>query len=399
MEHADVVIVGGAAMGSSVACHLRADPAFGGRVVVIDKDMTYARSASALSAASIRQQFSSPVNIRISLHGAAFLRAVGTHLAVDVDVPDVGLKEGGYLYLAASEAGAATLAANHAVQTGEGADIALMDAAALKRRFPWLNADDLTVATWGRTGEGWFDGWALLQAFRKKARALGAEYRTGEVTALERSGDRIVAVRLADGSRIACGTVVNCAGADARRLAATAGVAIPVYAKKRCVFTFTCKADLRDCPLIVDTTGVWTRPEGHPTAEGRMFLSGFSPDDLDETDASADFEVDWSIFEETIWPALAHRVPAFEAIRPGRAWAGHYDMNLLDRNAIVGPAGEVENLILANGFSGHGLQQSPAIGRGVAEWIAHRRYVTLDLGDLGYARIAAGRPLVEANVI
>jgi FAD-dependent oxidoreductase domain-containing protein 1 len=400
LEQADVVIVGGAAMGSSVACHLRADPAFAGRVVVIEKDPTYGRSASALSAASIRQQFSTLVNIRISLYGIAFLRGIGERLAVDGEAPEIGLIEGGYLYLAGSEAGAATLATNHALQAREGADIVLMDRDALAGRYPWLTTDDLKAGSWGRSGEGWFDGWGLLQAFRRKARKLGAEYRSGEVASLERRADRVVAVVLADGSRIACGTVVNCAGSDGGRIAATAGVDIPVVAKMRYVFTFTCKGAVADCPLMIDTTGVYVRPEGHGTAEGQTFICGASPPPEAAPEWTGDCEtVDWSFFEETVWPALAHRVPAFEAIRPGRAWAGPYDMNLMDHNAIVGPAGEVANLILANGFSGHGLQQSPAVGRGIAELIVDGRYRTLDLADLGYERVAAGRPLVEANVI
>ena len=392
----DIVIAGGAAMGSSVAYHLLSDPGFQGRVLVIEKDPTYQRSASALSAASIRQQFSSPVNIRISLYGIDFLRKIGERLAVDGDVPELGLREGGYLYCATS-AGASVLAENHLVQTQEGADIVLMDPGELQARFPWLRVEDLAAGTWGRTGEGWFDGWGLLQAFRRKAKSLGAEYRQGEVTAVERDGDRVVAVRLSDGSRIACGTLVNCAGAGGQDIAAMAGVSIPVRAKRRYVFTFTCREQIENCPLLIDTTGTYVRPEG----EG--FICGASPDAADDPDwvdnDPATQDVDWSFFEERVWPALAHRVPAFESIRPGRAWAGPYDMNLLDHNAIVGPAGEVSNLLLCNGFSGHGLQQSPAVGRALAELIIHGRYVTLDLSDLGYDRILANRPLIERNVI
>ncbi len=392
---ADVVIVGGAAMGSSVAYHLLADPAFRGRVLVVEKDTTYRLSASALSAASIRQQFSSAVNIRISLFGIAFLRAVGEHLAVGDERPEIGLREGGYLYCA-TPAGAAILEENHAIQRQEGADILLLDPAALRERFPWLNADDLAAGSWGRSGEGWFDGWGLLQAFRRKARSLGAEYVAGEVAALDREGGRIAGLRLKDGTRIACGALVNCAGSGGPALARLAGLDIPVQAKRRYVFTFTCRERIADCPLLIDPSGVYVRPEG----EG--FICGASPgpdEDPDWRDDDPAFqEVDHAFFEEVVWPALAHRVPAFEAIRTGRAWAGPYDMCVFDHNAIVGPAGP-DNFYLCNGFSGHGLQQSPAVGRGVAELLAHGRYVTLDLSELGFARIAAGRPLVERNVI
>lgn len=389
----DVVIAGGAVIGSSVAWHLASHPGFSGSVLVIEPDSTYQFSASALSAGSIRQQFSQRVNIAISLYGIAFLREIGTRLAVDGEQPDIGLYEGGYLYLG-TEATRSVFEANNADQSALGADIALLDRASLAARFPYLNTDDLAVGSYGVSGEGWFDGYGLMQAFRKAARAKGVEYRQSRVVDIERAGARIVAVMLEDGSRIACGTFVNAAGASgARALTEKAGFPVPVYAKKRSVFAFSCKEKLADHPLLIDTTGVWWRPEG----EG--YITGYSPDEPEALDFSGDFEVDWPIFEEIIWPALAHRIPAFEAIRPGRAWAGHYDMNLLDHNAIVGRLGDLANGYLACGFSGHGLQQSPAVGRGLAELIVDGRYLSLDLGDLGFERIAAKRPLLERNVI
>jgi glycine/D-amino acid oxidase-like deaminating enzyme len=401
-QHPDVVIVGGAAIGSSTACHLASHPGFTGRVTVIEKDPTYRFSASALSAASIRQQFSSAVNIRISLHGIRFLRETGEALAVDGHHPGVDLHEGGYLYLA-SEAGRSVLEANHALQQAEGADILFMGSEELSRRHPWLSLEEIACGSFGQTGEGWFDGWALLQAFRAKARSLGVDYVQGEVARYETAGGRVTAVRLTDGRRIPCDYAVNASGTHGARLAATAGVAIPVKSMTRHVFTFTCRAEMTPFPMLIDASGVYVRPEGRRGAEGQMFICGASPPPerdraWDETDPASQ-DVDWSFFEDNVWPTLAGRVPAFEAIRPGRAWSGPYDMNELDGNAIIGPAIGAPNLMLANGFSGHGLQQSPAVGRGLAEQIIHGRYVTLDLSDLSHERIAAGRPLMEANII
>ena len=393
-EHYDVVIAGGAVMGSSIACHLAADPNFSGRILVIERDRTYASAASALSASSIRQQFSQPVNIRISMAGIEVLRRIEEHLGVEGDTPAIGLHEGGYLYVAHEE-GMRVLEENHQAQAREGADIALLDADALAARFPWLSlADGIVGGSFGLSGEGWFDGYGLMQAFARKARALGVDYRQAEVTDVVRVGARIEAVVLSDGSRIACGSLVNACGAwGARTLAGQCGVPIPVYAKKRSVFSFTCKDRLAGFPLLIDTSGVWCRPEG----EG--YIAGYSPDDDSETDEGRDFEVNWSEYEEVIWPNLAARIPAFEAIRPGRAWAGHYDMCLLDHNAIVGRLGDLANGYIAAGFSGHGLQQSPAVGRGIAELIVHGAYRSLDLSDLGHERIIAGRPLREKNII
>jgi glycine/D-amino acid oxidase-like deaminating enzyme len=401
-QHPEVVIVGGAAIGSSTACHLASDPAFAGRVTVIEKDPTYRFSASALSAASIRQQFSSAVNIRISLHGIRFLRGIGETLAVDGHHPSVDLHEGGYLYLA-SEAGRSVLEANHALQRAEGADILFMESEELARRHPWLSEEGIACASFGQSGEGWFDGWALLQAFRAKARSLGVDYVQGEAAGYETEGGRVIAVRLTDGRRMPCDFAVNASGSHGARLAATAGITIPVKSMTRHVFTFTCKGEMEPFPMLIDASGVYVRPEGKRGAEGQMFICGASPPQerdraWDETDPASQ-DVDWGFFEDTIWPALAERVPAFEAIRPGRAWSGPYDMNGLDGNAIIGPAVGMPNLLLANGFSGHGLQQSPAVGRGLAEKIIHGRYVTLDLSDLGHERIVARRPLMEANII
>ncbi len=392
-ENFDVVIAGGAVMGSSTAYQLALQSAGRLKVLVVEPDPTYQRSASALSAGSIRQQFSQPVNIDISLQGIDFLRNIEQHLSVDGGSVDVGLKEGGYLYLATGE-GAALLREINALQNSRGADIAFYDQAGLSQTFPWLSTDDLAAGSWGRTGEGWFDGYGLCQAFRKKARSLGVIFRQAKVVDVSLSGGRITAARLDDGTEIGCGAFINTAGASgARELSARMGFPIPVYAKKRCVFPFSCQTGLPRFPLLIDTSGVWVRPEG------RDYIAGFSPDDLDAADHGGDFEIDWSIFEEVIWPALVARVPAFESIRPGRAWAGHYDMCLLDHNALVGRVPGLENGYLAAGFSGHGLQQSPAVGRGLAELVIHGGYLSLDLAPLGCERLAENRPLLELNVI
>ncbi|OYX75189.1 MAG: FAD-dependent oxidoreductase [Rhizobiales bacterium 32-66-11] len=387
----DVVIVGGAVSGSSTAFHLAANPDFSGRVLVLEQDPSYQTCASARSAASIRQQYSSPINVAISLYGIAFLREIGARLAVDGDTPDIALREGGYLFLA-SDAGADELAAAHAVQTALGADIALLSPDALAARFPWLNTEGIALGSLGLSGEGWFDGYGLMQAFRRKARSLGVEYRAAKAVKLERVGDRIGAVVLADGTRVACGWAVNAAGAGGADLARTAGIDLPVANKKRMIFTFTCPDAVPGCPLLIDPSGVYVRPEG------TSFLCGTAPPPEHDPD-STDFEVDHALFEDVIWPTLARRIPAFERLRPGRAWAGHYDMNLFDQNAVLGPAPGCTNLLLANGFSGHGLQQSPAVGRGLSELIVHARYVTLDLSPLGYERIAQNAPLVERKVV
>jgi FAD-dependent oxidoreductase domain-containing protein 1 len=390
----DVAIIGGGAIGSSIAFFLASDPTFDGHVTVIERDPTYRQASSALSASSIRQQFSTPENIRMSRFGFAFLADAGTRLAVDGDgasVVDVGLRERGYLYLAAPGREAA-LRELHEVQVAEGADVALLTPPELAARFPWLALDGVALGSLGLHGEGWFDGYGLVQALRRKARSIGVEYRAAEAAGVRIAGARVAAVRLDDGTEIACGALVDAAGPWAREVAALAGIDLPVEARRRSVFHFDARRRLDDCPLVIDTTGVWFRPEG----EG--FIAGASPAEADDL-PGLPLEVDRRQFEDVLWPALAARVPAFEAIKVTRAWAGYYEVNTFDHNALLGPAPGLANFYLANGFSGHGIQQAPAVGRAIAELIVHGRYVSLDLSIFGYERIAAGRPVIEKNVI
>ena len=386
----DVVIIGGAAHGASAAYHLAAS-GFGGRVVLIEKDPAFRYAATALSAGSIRQQFSTAINIEISLYGVEFLKNIGTLLAVDGERPEIGLHERGYLFLA-TEAGAATLRRNHALQTKLAADILYLDKAGLADRFPYVAAADIAAGCWGRTGEGWFDGYALMQALRRKARALGVELRTGEVAAIEEAGGRATGVRLGDGTRMAAGAVIVTAGTGTPALVEALGVPLPVATRKRFVFSFACRTPMPGFPMLIDPSGLYVRPEGN------IYISGSAPPP-DKEPPATDFEVDHGFFEETMWPILAARVPAFAEIKPGRAWAGHYDMNLFDHNAIVGALPGIADLLIATGFSGHGLQQAPAVGRGLAELVMNGRYLTLDLSPLGYQRVATGQPLREENVV
>jgi FAD-dependent oxidoreductase domain-containing protein 1 len=387
-ERFDVVIVGGAAVGSAVAYFLTHDLGFAGTVAVIERDPTYARASTNLSAAAIRQQFSTPENIRMSRFGIAFFDGLKLRFGRDASV---GFRAGGYLLLA-SAAGRGVMAANHAVQQAEGADIDLMDAPQLQASFPWLETSDLAAGAFGRSGEGWFDAHSLLDLLRRGARERGAVYVHGEVVGIERRRSHVDAVTLADGRRIACGIMVNAAGPQAGDVAALAGLKLPVEPRKRCVFVVACRADLATMPLVIDATGVWVRPEG------TSFICGVSPPDDADPRADGDFEVDYALFDETVWPALAHRVPAMEALKLLRAWAGHYDFNAFDQNGVIGAHPQVTNFIFANGFSGHGLQHAPATGRAVAELIVHGRFASFDLTRFGYERLAAGRPLREANV-
>jgi glycine/D-amino acid oxidase-like deaminating enzyme len=384
-----VVVIGGGAIGSSIAWWLTLEP--GVSVTVVERDPTYARASSALSASSIRQQFSTPVNIEIGRFGIEFLRGIGRHLAVDGEAPDIGLCEPGYLFLA-SEAGLDILRDNHRIQREHGADVALLSTGELGTRFPWLSTEGLAAGSLGLSGEGWFDGYGLLRAFRRAAIAGGARYLAGEVVSAERQGDRVTATGLADGTRLEADIFVNAAGPWAGEVAAMLGIELPVVPRVRSVFVLDCPEPLPGCPLVIDSSGVWLRPEG------RYFITGISPPAERDPDG-APLEVDHALFEDVIWPILATRVPALERLRVVNSWAGYYEYNTVDQNGLIGRHPALENAYFANGFSGHGIQQSPAVGRGVAELIRYGEYRTLDMSVLGVERLVEGRKVVERNVV
>lgn len=396
----DVVIVGGAVIGSAVAYFLAANPDFGGSVLVAERDPSYARSATALSSSSIRTQFSNAVNVRISQFGAAFIRAFPETMGVGGARPDLHFHEAGYLFLAATAAQERTLRENHAVQRACGADVVLWDQGELAAAFPHLRVADLRLASYGRSGEGWFDNTGIMYGFRAKARALGAEYVADEVVGIARDGGRVTSVTLKSGARVAAGAVVNASGARAALTARMAGLDLPVEPRKRTTFVFDCarspegsaRVNRGRLPLVIDHDGVFCRPEG------RFFLAGCRPRDDPAVDWD-DFEPRWAEFDELIWPSIAARAPAFEAVKVLNRWAGHYDFNTLDHNLIVGRDPVVANFIHASGFSGHGLQQSPAVGRAVSELIAYGGYRSIDFSEVGYERVAANRPFLEKTVI
>jgi glycine/D-amino acid oxidase-like deaminating enzyme len=387
-----VVIVGGGAIGSSIAYHLAAHPRFAGGVTVVERDPTYARAASALSASSIRQQFSTPLNIALSQAGLAFLGEAGRLLAVDGEGPALGLRTPGYLFLATA-AGRDALIENHAVQRAAGAEVALLDPAALAARFSWLSTGGVVAGVLGLKGEGWFDGPALLAAFRRRARSLGVTYVARDAVGFERAGAAVRGVCLSDGGVLPCDVAVNAAGPWSARVAGWLGIDLPVRARRRMVFVLACRDTLPGCPLVVDPTGVWFRPEG------AGFICGRSPDEGEPDPDEPPLEVDEAEFTERMWPVLADRVPAFEAVKITGSWAGYYELNLFDGNAVVGPHPDFPNFLFATGFSGHGIQHAPGIGRGVAELIATGGYTTLDLSPLDFRRIPEGRRLVERNIV
>jgi glycine/D-amino acid oxidase-like deaminating enzyme len=391
----DVVIVGGAMLGSSVAWFLASNPDFKGSVLVVERDPSYEFSATAHTNSCIRQQFSAAINVKISQFGADFVRNFRTYMGGDDRVPQPVLQSFGYMYLADTQAFADSLKAAQTVQAACGAGTRHMSRDDIAAAYPFYQLDDIIAGNHNLIDEGYFDGGTLFDWWKRSARERGVEYCTNEVVAMAKNaaGTRIDSVTLKGGAVISCGTVVNCAGTRGGLTSRMAGIEIPVEPRKRFTFIFAAEQRLdRDLPLTIDPSGV------HVRTDGLYYMAGCPPHDDPAVDAD-DFAMDHSIWQDKVWPAIATRIPQFEAIKLINAWAGHYDYNTLDQNAILGPHTTVANFMFCNGFSGHGFQQSPAMGRGLSELITYGRFRTLDLSPFGFSRIDHGAPFLETAVI
>ncbi len=388
----DVVIVGGAIHGAALAWFLTDSPAFQGRILVVERDPTYEFASTSHTNSCIRQQFSTEINVRISQFGGEFIHDFAARLG-DERVPEIVLQSFGYLYLADSEAGAMALRAAQRVQAACGAATRHMSVDRIAAEYPFYALDDIVAGNHNPVDEGYFDGATMFDWWKRLGRERGVEYVANEVVAMTRGAGRIDAVTLKSGERIAAGWVVNASGPRAALTAAMAGIELPVEPRKRFSFIFDAARPLdQPLPLTIDPSGV------HMRSDGAHYLAGCPPDDDGPVDVT-DFTPDHQLWEEKVWPAIARRVPQFDALRLLNSWVGHYAYNALDQNAIVGAHPEIGNFIFVNGFSGHGLQQSPAIGRGVAELIGYGEYRSLDLTPFGYERVVTGEAFKEQAII
>ncbi|NXU35097.1 FXRD1 protein, partial [Drymodes brunneopygia] len=443
-DEADVVVVGGGVMGWSVAYWLKVLEGWwwqhGMKVLVVERDPMYSRASTVLSAGGIRQQFSLRENIQMSRFSASFLRDINEHLGMPNEPPiDIQFQPSGYLFLASPQ-DAAALEATVQLQRDEGAQVALLSPTQLKEKFPWINTEDVAVASYGLEDEGWFDPWTLLNAFRRKAISLGVQSCSGEVRgeawgACDPSApvtppsvpSQVYMPDSLEYQPVACAIVVNAAGAWAGKLLEAEGLPrglcqppLPIQPRKRYVFSWHCpNGPGLSCPFLIDTSGAYFRRDGF----AGNYLGGMSPPEVslqgpprsftplffirhpqfilfqEEEPDPSDLSVDHNYFQEQIWPRLARRVPAFESLRVRGSWAGYYDYNTFDQNGVLGPHPRLENLFSAAGFSGHGLQHAPAAGRAVAELVIKGCYETLDLRRLGWDRLVDGEPLEEHGVV
>ena len=391
----DVIIIGGAIMGSSAAWFLSQNPDFNGTILVVEKDQTYEFCSTAHTTSCMRQQFSTKLNIQISQFAANFVLNLPEYM-VDEGIPKLTINSFGYMYLANDVSFAKTLKDNQKIQIEAGASTELLSPTEIKSRYPFYNVEDIILGSINLVNEGYWDSMTVFDCWRNKAQENGVEYIENEVVDIikNKSGDKITGIKLRSGELIAGENFVNASGPRAAFTAKMAGVDIPVEPRKRYSWIFKAEKPLdRQLPLTIDPSGIHVRENGGGTYQAGGHGIEDPAVDFD------DFSMDYDLWEEKVWPSLAHRIPNFDSIKLMYNWAGHYSMNTLDQNAIIGPHNEIQNFIFLNGFSGHGTQQAPAMGRAVSELLTYGDYQTLDMTPFHYDRIEKGISVIEKAVI
>ncbi|KAL3282084.1 hypothetical protein HHI36_005283 [Cryptolaemus montrouzieri] len=418
-SYTDVLVIGGGIMGTSIAYWLREKSGNKGvETTVIEKDPTFSKSSTVLSVGGLRQQFSLQENIQMSLFGAEFLRTLKNRFGSDADVC---FTPNGYLTLA-GEDGAHQLLDNHKLQKELGANNIILTKDQLKQRFSWLHTDDIELGCLGLDKEGWFDPWSLLNLMKMGATNLGTRFIHGEVVDFLFSENDITVsgqeeakyvgtneaiIQLPNGEKksITFSICILAAGSDSNEIAKLVkigsgtgilSVPLPVEKRKRYVYNFACQGELPgiNTPLTVDRTGTYFRRDGL----GGRFIAGLSPFPSEEPKTD-NLDVDYKYFDDQIWPTLAKRVPVFENIKVLSGWSGYYDYNYYDQNGIIGQHPYYTNFFIATGFSGHGIQQAPAVGRAISELILDGKYQTIDLTRLGFDRLIVDKPMYEVGII
>lgn len=378
----DVVIVGGGLYGACTAWHLL-DRAPDLRVCIVEADPGYAHAASARSNAGVRVQFSQAESIHMSRYGHAFYAAFAERMSVGGEPASLDLYRRGYLLMATTPGQEADLRANLELQLGLDCEVEAHDRDSLARRFPALRTDDVRLAVHSPQ-DMWIDPVGAVNGLMRKVRALGAELVRARVKGFVREGARVTGAVTEDGAAIAGEWIVNATGAWAPALCAGLGIRLPVVPLPIMVFYFETRAPVDGFGVTIDVGRVSFRPEGRGfiSVNRRMERAG-----------SFHWDPDPQVFEAENWPRLAHRVPAFEAVKVRSAYGCHYAHNHFDGNLLLGAwPGGPENFLFATGASGHGLQHAPAAGRALAEQILFGRHVSLDLGRFGPRRVVENRP-------
>ncbi|HXZ27056.1 MAG TPA: FAD-binding oxidoreductase [Terriglobales bacterium] len=385
MQTADVVIIGGGIVGSSIAWHLTA--AGCKDVLVIERETHQGKGSTGKSMGGVRAQFATPVNIRMSLYSIPFYASFEERLG-----HPSGYRPQGYLFLATKPAHLDYLRANHERQLAEGLKtVERLATEEIARQFPQLRTDDVLGGHFG-SSDGFVDPYSAMVGFMTRAGEQGAKlWRDAAVTAIKMDHGRIAGVESTRGT-VATRTVINAAGPWAAEVARLAGVDLPVEPLRRMLIpTEPFDQFPHTAPMIIDmSNGFHFRPE----ALG--FLLAWN-----DPEESPGYKTDFDpAFIEKVLTRAADRVPCFEnlAVNPKRCWAGLYEMTP-DHHPILGPVAEVPGFFCANGFSGHGVMHAPATGKVLSDLVLKGKTDLIDARLLSFSRFAAGRLLTETAVL
>jgi len=390
----DVVIIGGATMGACTAWFLVNNPDFKGNVLIIEKDPSFEKAQTGASNNCMRQQFANPINVKIGQYAAEFVKNFRQELGGDPNVPDLGIRNFGYLYLSDNADLTSVLGRDQQVQKECGAGTRMVTADEIAADYSFYKLDDIEAGSLNTIDEGYYDAPLMVEWLIRKSIEKGVDYVQNEVTEIGREGDSVTSVTLATGETIEAGAIVNAAGTRAGLVAGMAGLKLDIQPKRRYTVIFRAKQPLdRDLPLTIDPTGVHFRQFGDD------YLVGCPPLGVDATVDVDDFSAEDGIWEKKIHPIISNRIPQFKDVEIVDFWIGHYDFNTFDYNVVIGPHDVVSNFHFTNGSSGHGSQQGPSVGRGVAEQIIYGEFRAMDLSPFLYERFAKGERVIERAVI
>ncbi len=384
MYTADIVLIGGGIVGSSIAYHLVA--AGCKNVLVIERESAQGKGSTGKSMGGVRAQFSTSVNIQMSLYSIPFYASFEERLGYPCDY-----RPQGYLFCATTDKHMAYLRPNYEKQVAMGLqNVRLVSGDEIGSEFPQLRGDDIIGGTFCST-DGFVDPNSTMVGFMAWASDHGAKlWKNAAVTGISNRNESFEITTTRD--KVSTRTVVNCAGPWAAEIAKMVGIDLPVEPLRRMLVpTEPFDQFPHTAPMIIDmSNGFHFRPES------RGFL--FAWNDPDETPGyKTDFD---PAFIEKILTRAADRVPVFEnvAVNPKRAWAGLYEMTP-DHHPILGESHEVPGFFFANGFSGHGVMHSPATGKILSDLILSEKTDLIDASLLNFSRFAEGRMIHETAVL
>lgn len=383
----DTIIIGGGVMGCATAYYLlKFDPRL--NVAILEMDPTYEKASTPLSDGNTRIQFNIKENIQMSQYGFEVLKSFADDMSVDGEKPDPAFRQQGNLFVL-DEASREEAYEGWLLQTSLDTIVYWLTPEDVQREYPLYNLKDCAAGTFG-PHDGTMLPMAVLDGYKKKVIALGAKYIQAEVVEVLKQGDQVTGVKLGSGEVLNSNIVMNAAGAWALKIAKSVGVDLPIAPTKRQVTIVETNYHGEGIlPVLFLPSGLYVIHEG----EG-LFMVGKSF--LDDYIGTDDFRWEKNLFEERIWSELVEYIPSFDRLKILRGWAGLYEVNTLDGNAILGEWTQLKGFYLANGFSGHGFQQCHAVGRCIAELMLGKT-LSLDLSIFSPQRILENKPVFESK--